>query len=178
MLAIMRLIPSPPVIVLALSVLLPAAARPASAQARSGPRAVDACSVLTQAELKEALGRPVRSSPVPASQPASIGVSVCMWATADGRRTLSVTTYAPEAVKRTHAGDLKTYYESVKTSNANLARRAAIVLPGVARHASYFVNPRGTGDVILVLRRDCVVTINASGLSRDEITKVARAAGN
>ena len=150
----------------------------ALSQARSGPRSVDACAVLTQAELKEALGKAVRSSPVPASQPASIGVSVCMWATGDGRRTLSVTTYGPEAVQRTQTKDLKTYYESVKTSNANLARRAPIVVPGAGRHASYFLNPRGTGgDVVLVLRRDAVVTINASGLSREEIVKVARAAG-
>ena len=158
--------------------VLASMAPPAHAQARSGPRSVDACGVLTEAELKEAVGRPVRSSPVPASQPASIGVSVCMWATNDGRRTLSVTTYGPEAVQRTHARDLKTYYESVKTSNANVARRAAIVVPGAGRHASYFLNPRGTGgDVILVLRRDAVVTINAAGLSPEEIVKVARAAG-
>jgi hypothetical protein len=47
----------------------------------------------------------------------------------------------------------------------------------VGRHASYFINPRGTGDVILILRNDCVVTINASGLTRDEAQKVAEAAG-
>lgn len=175
MLPVMRLISA----VLVLSVVgLASTAPPALAQSRSGPRSVDACGVLTQAELKEALGKAVSSSPVPASQPASIGVSVCMWATGDGRRTLSVTTYGPEAVQRTQAKDLRTYYESVKTSNANLARRAPIVVAGAGRHASYFLNPRGTGgDVVLVLRRDAVVTINASGLSREEIVKVARAAG-
>jgi hypothetical protein len=95
----------------------------------------------------------------------------------DGRKTLSVSTYGPEAVKRTISKDLKTYYESMKISNANQARRGAIVFPHAGRHASYFVNPRGAGDVILILRNDCVVTINAAGLTRDEAQKVAEAAG-
>ena len=150
---------------------------PAHAQGKSGSMSVDACGVATGEELEAALGRRVRPAPIPASSPASIGVSVCMWATVDGRRTLSVSTYAPEAVKRTITKDLRTYYESIKSSNANLARRPAIVFPGVARHASYFVSPRDAGDVILILRQDCVVAINASGLTREEAQKVAAAAG-
>ncbi len=76
-----------------------------------------------------------------------------------------------------HHKDLPTYYESLKTSNANLARRPAILFPGVARKASYFVIPRDKGDVILILRQDCVVNINASGLTQEEAQKVAAAAG-
>ena len=70
----------------------------------------------------------------------------CMWATVDGRRTLSVSMYGPEAVRPTITKDLPTYDESLKTSNANLARRPAILFPGVARKASYFVSPRDKGD--------------------------------
>jgi hypothetical protein len=147
------------------------------AQGRSGPMSVSACGVLTADELETALGKKVRSRPVPASTPATIGVSVCMWASADGRKTLSVATHGPEAVKRTVARDLPTYFESLKTSNANLARRPAVVFPGIARRACYFVNPRESGDVILILRHDCVVTITAVGLTRDEAQKVAAAAG-
>jgi hypothetical protein len=146
-------------------------------QGRSGPMSVNACGILTAAELEAALGKKVRPQPVPASTPATLGVSVCLWATADGRRTLSVATHGPEALKRTVARDLPTYYESLKTSNANLGRRPAIVFPGIARRACYFVNPRGSGDVILVLRQDCVVTITAGGLTREEAQKVAAAAG-
>jgi hypothetical protein len=138
---------------------------------------VNACAILTAAELETALGKKVRPQPVPASTPASIGMSVCLWASADGRKTLSVATHGPEAVKRTVARDLPTYYESLKTSNANLARRPAVVFPGIARRACYFVNPRDSGDVILVLRHDCVVTVTAAGLTRDEARKVAAAAG-
>jgi len=100
-----------------------------------------------------------------------------MWATVDGRRTLSVATYGPEAVKRTVTKDLRTYYDSMKSSNAQMARRPAIVFPGVARHASYFVNPKNAGDVILILRQDCVVNITASGVTRQQAEKVAAAAG-
>jgi hypothetical protein len=146
-------------------------------QGRSGPMSVNACGILTAAELEAALGKKARPQPVPASTPATLGVSVCLWATADGRKTLSVATHGPEAVKRTVARDLPTYYESLKTSNANLGRRPAIVFPGIARRACYFVNPRGSGDVILVLRQDCVVTITAGGLTREEAQKVAAAAG-
>lgn len=147
------------------------------AQGKSGVMSVNACSIAPATELQAALAAKVRPQPIPPSTPASIGVSVCMWSTMDGRKTLSVSTYGPEAVKRTISKDLKTYYESMKISNANQARRAAIVFPRVGRHASYFINPRGTGDVILILRNDCVVTINASGLTRDEAQKVAEAAG-
>jgi hypothetical protein len=151
---------------------------PLAAQGKSGPRSVNACAIADAPELEAALGRKVRPQAIPASTPASIGVSVCMWATPDGRKTLSVSTYGPEAVSRTTSKDLRTYYDSMKTSNANLGRRAPIVFPGVGRHASYFVNPRGSGDVILILRQDCVVTINANGLTRDEAQKVAAAAGH
>jgi hypothetical protein len=147
------------------------------AQGKSGVMSVNACSIAPAAELQAALGAKVRPQPIPPSTPASIGVSVCMWATMDGRKTLSVSTYGPEAVKRTISKDLKTYYESMKISNAKQARRGAIVFPHAGRHASYFVNPRGAGDVILILRNDCVVTINAAGLTRDEAQKVAEAAG-
>jgi hypothetical protein len=160
-----------------LALALAAAPAGLCAQGRSGPRSVNACTVATQAELEAALGTRIRPQAVPASQPASLGVSVCMWATADGRRTLSVTTYGPEAISRTSSRDLKTFYEGMKTSNANLARKPPIVLPRVARHASYFVNPRNAGDVILVLRQDCVVTLNVFGLKREEIDAVAKAAG-
>ncbi len=147
------------------------------AQGKSGVMSVDACSIAPAAELQGALAKKVRPQPIPPSTPASIGVSVCMWSTMDGLKTLSVSTYGPEAVKRTVSKDLKTYYESMKISNANQGRRPPIVFPGVGKHASYFINPRGTGDVILILRNDCVVTINAAGLSRDEAQKVAAAAG-
>ena len=104
-------------------------AGPAGAQGKSGPMSVDACSVATSAELEAALGTRIRPSPIPASAPASIGVSVCMWATLDGRRTLSVATYGPEAVKHTVAKDLRTYYDSMKSSNAQMARRPASCSP-------------------------------------------------
>ncbi len=155
-----------------------AGAGPLHAQGKSGVMSVNACSIAPAGELEVALATKVRPQPIPASTPASIGVSVCMWSTMDGRKTLSVSTYGPEAVKRTISKDLKTYYESMKVSNANQARRGAIVFPRVGRHASYFMNPRGTGDVILILRNDCVVTINAAGLTRDEAQKVAAAAGS
>ena len=151
--------------------------KPLQAQGKSGVMSVNACSIAPAAELQAALATKVRPQPIPPSTPASIGVSVCMWSSMDGRKTLSVSTYGPEAVKRTISKDLKTYYESMKISNANQARRGAIVFPRVGRHSSFFANPRGTGDVILILRNDCVVTINAVGLTRDEAQKVAGAAG-
>ena len=52
------------------------------------------------------------------------------------------------------------------------------MFPGVARHASYFVNPKNAGDVILILRQDCVINITASGLTREQAQKVATAAGH
>jgi hypothetical protein len=155
------------------------AARATSSQAKSGPRSVDACQVVTQAALEQALGQKVTPQRVPPATPTSVGVSVCMYATATGRQTLSVTTYAPEAVAGTHAKTLQGYYDSVKTSNANLTGRPPQVLPKVARHATYFVNPRNAGDVILVLRRDCVVTINVAGLKgKEQALAIAHAAGS
>src|SRR5690606_20504128 len=56
-----------------------AAPVPAAAQGKSGPRALDACALVTKAELDAALGRPVQPKPVPASTPATLGVSICMW---------------------------------------------------------------------------------------------------
>jgi hypothetical protein len=146
-------------------------------QGRSGQQSVDACQVVTAEEVAQALGRKVQSRAVPPSQPVTLGVSVCMWATADGRRTLSVTTYGPEAVKRTRTSTLQMYYDSVKTSNANLARRPAKVVPGVARHASIFPSSTATGWTILVLRHDCVVTINATGITEEQAVAIAKTAG-
>jgi hypothetical protein len=41
------------------------------------------------------------------------------------------------------------------------------------------VNPRDSGDVILVLRRDCVVTINISSVKgKDEALAIAKAAAS
>jgi len=42
----------------------------------------------TAAELQAALAAKVRPQAIPPSTPASIGVSVCIWATMDGRKTL------------------------------------------------------------------------------------------
>ena len=148
----------------------------AAAQGRSGPRSIDACSVLTQAELEQAIGKKIRSQKVPPSQPASVGVSVCMWSTADGRRSVSVTTYGPEAVARTQARTIDTYYESLKTANANQTGTRAKVLPGVGRKASYF--PAGSGNTVLVLRADCLVLMNIAGMTPEEIGKIAKAAGS
>jgi hypothetical protein len=99
-----------------------------------------------------------------------------MWATADGRRTLSVSTYGPEAVRRTQAGTIETYYDSLKTSNANMTRTPAKVIPGAGRRASSFPSATGQGTTILVLRNDCVVSINATGLAPQEVVAVAHAA--
>jgi hypothetical protein len=153
-----------------------AAPPPLGAQGRSGLRSVDACTVLTQAEIEQAIGKKVKPQKVPPSQPASIGVSVCMWATADGRRSVSVTTYGPEAVSRTQARTIDTYYESLKTAHANQTGTRAKVLPGVGRKASYF--PVGSGNTVLVLRTDCLVLMNVAGLTPDEIAKIARAAAS
>lgn len=161
-----------------IAAVLAAMAGIALAQARSGPRSVNACQVVTAPELEAAFGKPVMAMPVPAGTPASLGVSVCMYATKDGRRNLSVTTYGPEAVRRTHSQTVRNYYEAMKTSTASLAGRPAQVVPGAGRHASYFPNPRGNGEVIYVLRNDCTVTINAQGFTKEEIVAVAKAAGN
>jgi hypothetical protein len=100
-----------------------------------------------------------------------------MWATPNGRQTLSVTTYTPEALARTHTKTLAVYYDSLKTSNANNAGRPAQVLPGIARHASYFAG-QGTSSTVLVHRGDCIVVISLTGMSKEEATAVAKAAGN
>jgi hypothetical protein len=149
----------------------------AMAQGKSGPRALDACGLVTKAELDAALGKAVQPRPVPPGTPATLGVSVCMWATANGRQTLSISTYTPEALQRTQTKTLQVYYDSLKTSNANTAGRPALVLPGIARHASYFP-AAGAGSTVLVHRHDSIVVINLTGLSKDEATAVAKAAGN
>ena len=149
----------------------------ATAQGKSGPRALDACGLATQVELEAALNKKVQSRPVPPSTPASLGVSHCMWASTNGRQTLSVTTYTPEALARTQTKTLAMYYDSLKTSNANNAGRPAVVLPRIARHASYFAGA-GTASTVLINRHDSIVVINLTGLSKDEATAIARAAGN
>jgi hypothetical protein len=149
----------------------------AAAQGKSGPRALDACGLVTKVELEQALTRKVQARPVPPATPATLGVSTCMWATANGRQTLSVTTYTPEALQRTQTKTLAVYYDSLKTSNANNAGRPAIVLPGIARHASYFP-AAGSGATLLIHRHDSIVVINLTGLSKEEALAVAKAAGN
>jgi hypothetical protein len=153
--------------------LLPIAA---TAQGKSGPRALDACGLVTKTELEEALKKKVQPIPVPPKTPTTLGVSTCMWA-ANSKQTLSVTTYTPEALQRTHTKTLAMYYDSLKTSNANNAGRPAIVLPGIARHASYFP-AAGSASTVLIHRHDSIVVINLTGWSKDEATAVARAAGN
>lgn len=149
----------------------------ALAQGKTGPRGLDACGLVTKAELEAALKRPMQSRQVPPSTPASLGVSHCMWASANGRQTLSVTTYTPDALARTQTKTLPIYYDSLKTSNASNAGRPAQVLPGIARHASYFA-ASGTASTVLVHRNDAIVVINLTGLSKEEATEVAKAAGN
>ena len=147
------------------------------AQGKTGPRGLDACGLVTKAELEEGLKKKVQPRQVPPATPASLGVSHCMWATPNGRQTLSVTTYTPEALARTHTKTLAVYYDSLKTSNANNAGRPAQVLPGIARHASYFAG-QGAASTVLVHRNDCIVVISLTGMSKEEATAVARAAGN
>jgi hypothetical protein len=149
----------------------------AAAQGKSGPRALDACGLVTKAELEEALKKPIQPRPVPPGTHTTLGVSTCMWATPNGRQTMSVTTYTPEALARTQTRTLALYYDSLKTSNANNAGRPAIVLPKIAQHASYFP-AAGTAATVLIRRADSVVVINLTGLSKDEATAIARAAGN
>ncbi len=157
-----------------LAVCVPAAAY---AQGKSGPRALDACGLVTKAELDAALGKAVQPRPVPAGTPATLGVSVCMWATANGRQTLSISTYTPEALQRTQTRTLQVYYDSLRTSYANNAGRPAQVLPGIARHASYFPAV-GAASTVLVNRHDSIVVINLTGLSNEQAAAVAKAAGN
>jgi hypothetical protein len=147
------------------------------AQGKSGPRSLDACGLVTKAELEEALKKKVQPRPVPPGTPATLGVSTCMWATANGRQTMSVTTYTPEALQRTQTKTLAIYYDSLKTSNANNAGRPAQVLPGIARHASFFA-ATATASTVLVHRNDSIVVINLTGLSKEEAAAIARAAGN
>ncbi len=149
----------------------------ASAQGKSGPRALDACGLVTKVELEEALKKKFQMRQVPPGTPTTLGVSTCMWATANGRQTMSVTSYTPEALSRTQTKTLAVYYDSLKTSNANNAGRPAMVLPGIARHASYFP-AAGTASTVLIYRHDSIVIINLTGLSKDEATAIARAAGN
>jgi hypothetical protein len=133
------------------------------AQGKTGPRGLDACGLVTKAELEEGLKKKVQPRQVP---PAT-----------NGRQTLSVTTYTPEALARTHTKTLAVYYDSLKTSNANNAGRPAQVLPGIARHASYFAG-QGAASTVLVHRNDCIVVISLTGMSKEEATAVAKAAGN
>jgi hypothetical protein len=156
---------------------LAAAPTAVAAQGKSGPRSLDACGLATQAELEAALGKKLQPRQVPPATPTTLGVSTCMWATANGRQTLSVTTYTPEALSRTQTKTLAIYYDSLKTSNANNAGRPAVVLPGIAQHASYFP-AAGTSSTVLIRRHDSIVVINLTGLSKDEATAVAKAAGN
>jgi DNA-binding MurR/RpiR family transcriptional regulator len=51
------------------------------------------------------------------------------------------------------------------------------VLPGIARHASYFAG-QGAASTVLVHRNDCIVVISLTGMSKEEATAVAKAAGN
>ena len=161
---------------MAFAVMLALVPMAAAAQVKSGPRALDACGVVTKIELDEALKKKVQPIPVPPKTPTTLGVSTCMWA-ANSKQTLSVTTYTPEALQRTHTRTLAMYYDSLKTSNANNAGRPAIVLPGIARHASYFP-AAGSLSTILVHRHDSIVVINLTGWSKDEATAIAKAAGN
>ena len=161
---------------LAAGLVVVALAGPALAQAKSGAQSVDACTVPTQATLEQAIGKKVKSQRVPASTPASLGVSVCMWATPDGRRTLSVSTYAPAAVRNTQAKTIETYYESLKTQNASLSGRPRVI-QGVKLRAVSFPSARGSGDTILILRSDCTVVVNAAGFGAPEIAALAKAAG-
>ena len=159
------------------SLLMSLSAGWAAAQGKSGPRALDACGLVTKVELETALKKTVQPRPVPPGTPTTLGVSTCMWATPNGRQTMSVTTYTPEALSRTQTKTLAVYYDSLKTSNANNAGRPAVVLPGIARHASYFP-AAGTASTVLVYRHDSIVVINLTGLSKEEATAVAKAAGN
>jgi hypothetical protein len=149
---------------------------PAAAQVKSGVSSVDACATPTQAKLEAAVGKKLKAQKVPPATPASAGVSVCMWATPDGRRTLSVTTYSPTAVRNTQSKTIDTYFESLKTQNAQMSGRPRVI-PGVVKRAVSFPASRGTGDTILVLRGDCTVVINAAGFSPDEVAGIAKATG-
>jgi hypothetical protein len=146
------------------------------AQAKSGIMSVDACATPTQAKLEAATGKKLKAQKVPPATPASSGVSVCMWATPNGRQTLSVSTYAPAAVKNTQSKTIDTYFESLKTQNAQLSGRPRVI-PGVLKRAVSFPAARGTGDTILVLRTDCVVVINVAGFAPEQIAAIAKAAG-
>jgi hypothetical protein len=168
-----------PIRLAAIATLIAALAVPSTAlaQGKTGPRGLDACGLVTKAELEAAIKKTVQSRQVPPSTPASLGVSHCMWASANGRQTLSVTTYTPDALARTQTKTLPIYYDSLKTSNANNAGRPAQVLPGIARHASYFA-AQGTSSTVLVHRNDSIVVISLTGMSKEEATAIAKAAGN
>jgi hypothetical protein len=153
-----------------------AAALPANAQAKSGAQSVDACTAVPKAKLDAVSGRPLTPQKVPPATPASLGVSVCMWATADGRKTLSVSTYAPAAVKHTQAKTIDAYFESLKTQNAQFSGRPKVI-PGVLKRAVSFPSVRGAGDTILVLRNDCTIVMNVGGFAPTDLPALAAAAG-
>jgi len=161
---------------LSAAVIVPLLPSAASAQAKSGVMSVDACATPTQAKLEAATARKLRAQKVPPTTPASAGVSVCMWATPDGRQTLSVSTYSPTAVKNTQSKTIDTYFESLRTQNAQLSGRPRVI-PGVSKRAVSFPSARGTGDTILILRTDCVVVINAAGFTPEQVTGIAKATG-
>jgi len=146
------------------------------AQAKSGVMSVDACATPSQAKLEAATTRKLKAQKIPPTTPASAGVSVCMWATPDGRQTLSVSTYSPTAVKNTQSKTIDTYFESLRTQNAQLSGRPRVIT-GVSKRAVSFPSARGTGDTILVLRTDCVVVINAAGFTPEQVAGIAKATG-
>ncbi len=157
-------------------VVASAGAAPALAQAKSGVNSVDACATPPQSRLETAIGKKLKALKLPPSTPASAGVSVCMWTTPDGRRTLSVSTYSPTAVRNTQSKTIDAYFESLKTQNASFSGRPRVI-PGVVKRAVSFPAARGTGDTILVLRGDCTVVINATGFSPEDIVGIAKATG-
>lgn len=168
------MIPARHLLVAAATCLLTAAA-PASAQVKSGPQAIDACAAAPKAKLEVAAGKPLKPQKISPGTPTSMGVSVCMWATADGRKTLSVTTYAPAALRNTQAKSIDAYFESLKTQNAQFSGRPRVIA-GVARRAVSFPSSRGVGDTILVLRHDCTIVMNLGGFAPSDLPAVAKAA--
>jgi hypothetical protein len=168
--------PRPVVFAAAACAVLLAAPRPVVAQAKSGAQSIDACLVAPQAKLEAAIGKKLKAQKVPPATPTSVGVSVCMWATPDGRKTLSVASYAPAAVKNTQAKTIDTYFESLKTQNASFSGRPRVI-QGVMKRAVSFPAARGAGDTILVLRSDCTVVMNVAGFSAEELAGIAKAAG-
>jgi hypothetical protein len=151
-------------------------AAPAVAQVKSGPQSVDACTAVPKAQLDVAVGKPLKAQKVSPGTPTSLGVSVCMWATADGRKTLSISTYAPAAVRNTQAKTIDAYFESLKTQNAQFSGRPKVIA-GVRKRAVSFASARGVGDTILVLRDDCAIVMNVGGFASADLPALAKAAG-